>query len=92
MDIPRVKSAHKIYRRILTMTTTDQRLPLLCQKLADGYLGLANKEAAHRDWKDALTWCVRGLEIVPTHAGLAAMQEKDNDNLPNKRKKVLGIF
>ncbi len=92
MEAPRVKSAHKIYRRILTMTTTDQRLPTLRQKLANGYLELANKEAAKSDWKDALTWCERGLELVPSHSGLQAMQKKANENLPNGRKKVLGIF
>ncbi|MGI9284937.1 MAG: protein kinase domain-containing protein [Pseudomonadales bacterium] len=92
MEVPKVKSANKIYRRILNMTTTDQRLPRLRQQLADGYLGLANKEAGNRDWKDALTWCERGLEIVPNHAGLTAMQEKATENLPNSRKKVLGIF
>ncbi len=92
MEASRVKSAHKIYRRILTMTTTDQRLPALRQKLANGYLELANKEAAKSDWKDVLTWCERGLEMVPSHAGLVAMQRKANDNVPNSRKKVLGIF
>ncbi len=92
MEKPKVKSAHKIYRRILTMTSTDQRLPALRQKLADGYLELANKEAAKTDWKDTLTWCERGLELVPTHPSLNAMQKKANENLPNGRKKVMGIF
>ncbi len=92
MEAPRVKSAHKIYRRILTMTSTDQRLPAVRQTLANGYLELANNEAAKSDWKDVMAWCERGLELVPNHAGLLAMQKKANNNLPNGRKKVLGIF
>ncbi|MGI9292822.1 MAG: protein kinase domain-containing protein, partial [Pseudomonadales bacterium] len=92
MEVPKVRSANKIYRRIITMTTTDRRLTDVRQRLANGYLVLANKEAAGRYWKDAMTMCERGLEVLPDHAGLKAMQQKANDNLPEGRKKILGIF
>ncbi|NRB38717.1 MAG: serine/threonine protein kinase [Pseudomonadales bacterium] len=76
MQKPKVTSAHKIYKKIIKISHTDQRLTGLRRQLCEGYLAVANKEAASGDWRGALKWAQRGLEVDPHYVRLKILAEK----------------
>ena len=89
MARPKVTSAHKIYQRIIAITSTDPRLPSLRQRIGDGYADLARKEEAAGDWDDVLTWTERGLSVEPSHVELKKLAAKAEKMLPEGRKKFI---
>jgi serine/threonine protein kinase len=92
MEIPKVASADKIFRRIEKINYNHPRLPALRQELADGYMVLAQREAQAEDWDDAISLSNRGLEHVPAHSQLQALLANAIEKNKTSNKKLLNFF
>jgi serine/threonine-protein kinase PpkA len=80
MATPKVTDAHKIFRQILQTNANDRRVPGLRNQLAQGYLKVANSEAAAGDWSGARKAAEGGLEASPGHSALSAFARKAKAN------------
>ncbi len=70
----KAKHADKMHAKIKQIYTAEPNLDRLGKKIADGYVGLAQREIDAKDWEDVDVWVSRGLKHVPRHKKLLEMR------------------
>jgi serine/threonine-protein kinase PpkA len=74
LEAKRPASADKIWLQIQRLDSGHSGLDELGQKIAGGYVFLAQREIDAQDWKDVNVWVERGLKHEPKHKKLLEMR------------------
>ncbi len=81
----RARSADKIHAQIARLNADDPGLQKLGARIADAYVGLAQKEIDARDWRDVAVWVQKGLQHVPDHRQLLQLQAYADQQIAKRR-------